>query len=108
MNIYLGLVIGFLFTWLPLIMILPLASNRALPGKGTTVLRLAVIAAVVNMVQLCFIHISMITGMFVSVVFFYIMLIVWFRISLWRAAIVVILTWIVRAVAILGLDMAMR
>lgn len=107
MEPYLELAIGIVFSWITLVIVLPIArklSDFSLPPWQQTVPRLGVIAAATYLAQFL---VGMFAGGFLgsiaSIIVFFGLLYKWFDIDVWAAVIIVVVSWGVQFALAAGL-----
>jgi uncharacterized membrane protein YagU involved in acid resistance len=99
MEYFLGFLIGVVITWVILMIVIPIARKLAdfsMPPWPETMAYLAVIAALVNAVQLGLGLVNVFAALIVSAIVFFTLLYKWFDIDLWGAIIIVVVSWAVR------------
>jgi len=104
MDILLQLVIGIVFSWITLIIVMPIArklSDFSLPPWQQTVPRLGVVAAATVLTQVLLVtfvngFLGYVVGYVASVIVFFALLYKWFDIDVWAAVVIVVVSRVVQ------------
>jgi hypothetical protein len=99
MDYLLGFAIGVAITWVMLMIVIPIArliADFSLPPWPETMVRLLVIAAAVNFIQIFLGEVNGLLAIIASAIVFFTLLHKWFDVDVWAAIMIVIISWAVR------------
>jgi hypothetical protein len=99
MEIVLAILLGALFSWITLMIVVPLAGSLAkfsYPGWKEAGKKLAIIALVVNIIAAGLAPVSPALAWLVPLIVFWVLMYKWFDMNFIGAILIVVITWIVR------------
>ncbi len=99
MEYVLGFLILSLFSWVLLLIVVPVAQKLAdfsMPPWPETLWKLAVVATAVNLVAIALDPVNAIVSWVVGAIVFFFLMVKWFDVDLFGAVIIVFVNWMVR------------